>query len=120
MKDKPISAQTLELHRIHEDWGNLLWLASKDIGNADGLTLGRVVIKPGQSNPRHCHPACEEIIYVLSGRLEHTLGDQSYTMGTGDVLPIPAGVFHNATNIGDEDVDVIVAYSDGERGFVLE
>ena len=115
-----MSADNLKQKRIDESWGNLLWLASKEIGNASGLTLGRVIIEPGQANPRHCHPACEEIIYVLSGRLDHTLGDEVFAMEAGDVLAIPAGVYHNATNTGDEAVDVIVAYSDGERGFVLE
>jgi len=66
--------------RIDEDWGGLTWLASQELGNAVGLTLGRVVIKAGMSNPRHSH----------------------------------------ATALGDEDADMIVAYSSGNRDFQPE
>jgi quercetin dioxygenase-like cupin family protein len=57
---------------------------------------------------------------VLSGRLRHTVGDGAVTLEAGDTLGIPPGEFHNAVNIGQEDADVIVAYSTGERDFELE
>lgn len=107
-------------HRVQQDWGDLTWLASALLGNAKGLTLGRVVIKKGESNPRHCHRNCEEVLYLLSGRLKHTVGDAAVRLDPGDTLTIPAGVFHNATSIGDVDADMIVAYSSAERDFELE
>ena len=103
-----------------ESWGSLCWLASAGIGNAEGLTLGRVVIKKGECNPRHAHAGCEEVLYLLSGRLEHTLGDERCTMEAGDTITIPTGVFHNAMSTGEEDADMIVAYSSGSRDFQLE
>lgn len=106
--------------RIAADWGNLTWLAGAGLGNAKGLTLGRVVIKAGESNPRHCHRNCEEVLYLLAGRLEHTVGANSVTLNSGDTLTIPAGLFHNAVSTGEEDADMIVAYSSAERDFVLE
>lgn len=105
---------------ISEDWGSLAWLASKNIGNAEGLTLGRVTIKAGKSNPRHRHPKCEEVLYLLKGRLEHTAGDKTFTLSAGDTITIAPGVFHNASCIGDKDADMIVTYSEGTRGFELE
>ena len=107
-------------HRIVEDWGSLVWLASQKIGNAKGLTLGRVVIKAGTSNPKHSHPNCEEALYLLQGRLEHTIGDESVTLEAGDTIVLDAGIPHNAASIGDEDADMIVAYSSGVRGFQPE
>lgn len=106
--------------RIAEDWGSLCWLASQTIGNAEGLTIGRVVIKPGRSNPRHSHPNCEEVLYLLAGRLEHTIGDETVVLEAGDTLAVDASVPHNATNVGDEDADMIVAYSSATRQFVHE
>ncbi len=103
-----------------EPWGSLTWLASRAIGNTHDLTIGRVTITRGQSNPRHAHPGSEEVLYLLAGRLEHTLGDQTLTLEPGDTLAIPPGVFHNARNVGDVDADMIVAYSTGVRDFVLE
>jgi quercetin dioxygenase-like cupin family protein len=107
-------------HRTVAPWGSLVWTASKAHGNAQHLTLGRVVIKPGQGNPRHCHPRCEEVLYLLQGTIRHSLGDRVFEMTAGDTIAIPAGLFHHAQNIGADDADMIVAFSSGERDFLLE
>ena len=105
-------------NRIDEPWGSLSWLASKAIGNAAGVTVGRVIIEPGQSNPRHSHSTCEEVLYLLAGKLEHWIGDESVILEAGDTLSVPANVAHYAVNLGDENADMIVAYSSGERDFM--
>jgi len=105
---------------IHEPWGSLCWLASRKLGNAEGLTIGRVVVKKGMSNPRHSHANCEEVLYLLRGKLEHTVGDARIILEAGDTLAVGAGVPHNATSIGDEDADMVVAYSSGARDFQPE
>ncbi len=101
--------------RIDESWGSLTWLASAKIGNAGGLTLGRVVIKRGEANPRHRHNGCEEALYLLAGKLAHSVGEDVVALEPGDTLTVPAGVFHNATSTGETDADMIVVYSSGER-----
>jgi len=108
-------AADVEGARVDESWGSLAWLASADLGNAEGLTVGRVIIKKGRRNPRHGHPHCEEVLYLLRGRLEHTVGDETILLEPGDTLAVKAGVNHNAHSIGDEDADMIVAYSSGDR-----
>lgn len=115
-----VKREESEAQGKEEPWGSLCWLASQQIGNAESLTLGRVLIKAGQSNPRHAHSACEEVLYLLSGTLEHTIGDDRYTLEPGDTIAIPRGVFHSAVSIGAEDADMIVAYSSGSRDFQLE
>jgi prepilin-type processing-associated H-X9-DG protein len=105
---------------IAEDWGTLCWLASKKIGNAEGLVLGRATIKTGKTNPRHRHPKAEEVLYLLKGSIEHTLGDRAIVMHAGDTITIPPGVYHNASCISEEDADMIIVYSEGVRGFELE
>ena len=103
--------------RIDEAWGSLTWLASGAVGNTDRLTVGRVVIKPGASNPRHYHAACEEILTLLSGRLEHAIGDETVTLDPGDTIVIPRGVPHGARNISNGDADMVVCYDTGTRDF---
>jgi len=105
---------------IKEPWGNLRWLASAPIGNAEGVTVGHVIIKPGQANPRHHHTTCEEVLYLLRGRLRHSVNDQSVVLEAGDTLTVAAGVAHHAVNVGEEDAEMIVAYSSGVRDFVAE
>jgi len=102
-----------------QDWGTLTWMANADLTGSD-ITLGRVVIHPGQSNPRHCHDNCEEILYLLGGQLTHSFADETIEMVAGDTLVVPPGVMHNAVNTGDTDADMIVAYSEGKRDFRQE
>lgn len=109
-----------EKARISEDWGSLSWLAGERVGNASGLTLGRVIIKRGCSNPRHGHANCEEALYLLAGRLRHTAGAEEVVLEAGDTIVIPPGMYHNAESIGDVDADMIVAYSSGTREFQRE
>ena len=104
---------------ITEDWGRLTWLASQELTGSD-LTLGRVTIKKGHANPRHAHDNCEEVLYLLKGRLRHSVGQESVVMEAGDTLAIPAGIMHHADSIGDTDADMIVAYSSGQRDFRTE
>lgn len=105
---------------IQEPWGSLRWLASAAIGNAEGVTVGRVVIRAGQGNPRHSHTTCEEVLVLLRGRLRHTMGDETVTLEAGDTLTVAAGVAHGAACVGEEDAEMIVVYSSGERDFVAE
>jgi quercetin dioxygenase-like cupin family protein len=50
----------------------------------------------------------------------HSLGNETFTLSAGDTITIPAGVFHDAKCISDEDADTIVAYSEGIRQFEKE
>ena len=60
----------------------------------------RVELDPGVTFPRHRHPG-EEIIYVLDGSWEYQVeGTPPRTLEAGDVLFIPAGTIHAATNVG--------------------
>jgi quercetin dioxygenase-like cupin family protein len=60
----------------------------------------RVDIDPGKTAPNHRHPG-EEIIYVIEGTLEYTLeGKPPVRLKAGEVLFVPAGVVHKATNVG--------------------
>jgi quercetin dioxygenase-like cupin family protein len=102
-------------------WGSLTWFASAELGNAEGLTVGRCVIRPGQANPRHRHPNCEEVLHVLAGRIAHELGDGAEAeMGPGDTVTAPAGVPHRARNVGDVDAVLMVSFSTGKREVVGE
>lgn len=105
---------------VAESGAILTWLANKKIGNATGLTLGHVIIKPGESNPRHRHELIEEVLFLIEGELLKTIGNEVYKMSKGDVIRIPPGEFHNAKNTGSSDAVMIVVYSDAIRGFELE
>jgi quercetin dioxygenase-like cupin family protein len=70
----------------------------------------RVDIAPGVTFPKHTHPG-EEIIYVLEGSLEYDVeGKPPVILKAGDVLFIPAGTVHAATNVGRGDAAELATY----------
>lgn len=48
---------------------------------------------PGGGNPPHTHDR-EEVMVLLAGTLDVTLGSATHTLHTGDTLVIPAGATH--------------------------
>ncbi|MCY3684441.1 MAG: cupin domain-containing protein [Gemmatimonadetes bacterium] len=100
-------------------WGTLNWLMGQAIDPDAKQTFGMAVIQPGQQNPPHYHPNCEEILYVVSGTCEHTYGDDCYQLKPGDSIRVPAGVIHHAINNGDEPLRAIISFSSGDRQTVF-
>jgi quercetin dioxygenase-like cupin family protein len=100
---------------IRFDWGSIQWLVNRELFAGAELTFGYVEIAPGSKNPRHLHPNCDEVLYVLDGRLEHSLGEEVVELEPGAALLIPQGVAHDARNPGPSPARVVVAYSSGDR-----
>ena len=100
------------------EWGLLALFADAEKMGLETMTLGRVSIKAGKSNPLHSHPDCVEVLILLEGRLAHVVGVETVTLEAGDVLAVPAGVAHRAESIGSVDADMIVAYTSGRRGYI--
>ena len=85
------------------------------------MTVGKCVLRPGQQNPRHYHPNCDEVLHVVSGTIVQYLEDgRAETMHAGDTVSIPAGVHHSAKNIGSEDAVLFIAFSSAHRQVVGE
>jgi quercetin dioxygenase-like cupin family protein/sugar phosphate isomerase/epimerase len=102
---------------IEADWGRLHWIASGGVFAGCDQTLGLVTIHPGRSNGLHRHPDDQEVLYVQRGRCRHICGEQTVLLEAGDVLFIPAGQAHGATNIGEEPLELVVTYPTGARSF---
>jgi quercetin dioxygenase-like cupin family protein len=103
------------------DWGNLTWFASQPLGNSAEMTIGRCVLKPGQGNPRHYHPNCTEILVVLQGHIEHTgAAGKKVELRAGDTVTIPANIWHQATNLGETEAILFIAFSSADRQTVGE
>jgi quercetin dioxygenase-like cupin family protein len=101
---------------VETSWGSLQWLVSGKDGTSENMTLGRVTFKPGCANPPHSHPNCEEILYVVEGKVEHTLPEGGTTvLNVGDSIVLPPGGKHFAKNIGDGEAVVLVAFNSAER-----
>jgi quercetin dioxygenase-like cupin family protein len=101
-------------------WGTIQWLDGQALTGTETLTFGAVVIQPGQHNPEHHHPNCDEVLFVLEGELRHTVGDESHLLGPGDLIHIPQGVRHQGLNVGTVPCRVVVAYNSGRRRMVVD
>ena len=105
---------------LEQTWGKITWYVSAQLGNSDTMTVGEAIIRPGQENPRHYHPNCDEILRVVSGRILHSMNSRKVEMSAGDVVSIPMGVRHNARNIGTEDAVLAISFSSAHREVIGE
>lgn len=105
---------------LHFPWGRLDWYVSGELGNSDTMTTGLATVLPGKSNPRHFHPDCDEVLHVVQGHIRHTMNERVVEMIAGDTVSIPAGTYHNATNIGTEDAVLAISFSSAWREAVGE
>jgi quercetin dioxygenase-like cupin family protein len=99
------------------DWGEIVWLVGEKETPGSEQTFGIVTINPGQRNPLHSHPNCEELLYVVSGECEHKLGDTMLHLKSGSVIRIPRGVKHWARCTSSEPLRAIISFSAADRRF---
>lgn len=99
------------------DWGEIRWLTSGALHNAETSTFGRVIIKAGKSNPLHYHSNTEEILHLISGEIDHIVENDIFRLKAGDTLTIPKGARHQAKTLGEEDAVMLVFYPVAERQF---
>lgn len=62
--------------------------------HTDRFTIGDVELAAGSVVPTHQHPH-EQLSYVLSGRIDFTVGGETRVMGPGDCALIPGNVPHS-------------------------
>ncbi|HEV7565990.1 MAG TPA: cupin domain-containing protein [Microbacteriaceae bacterium] len=94
-------------------WGVAKWLITVE-RHRSTMSLGEVIVLPGQSHEWHNHEESDEIVYVLSGRGSFTVGEgNSIPIVPGDALHIPVGVFHDSHNDGWAPLHLLVMYSPG-------
>ncbi len=100
---------------VAQEWGELRWLVGERQMPGAEQTLGVVTINPGERNPLHRHPNCEELLYVLSGECAHKLGDELFSLSAGAVIRIPRGVPHWARCTSDDPLVAVIAFSAADR-----
>jgi len=101
--------------RVETGWGELNWKITDKAMPGTEMTFGTCFIKPGERNPLHSHPNCEEFLYVVSGACEHKLGDEIIELKAGDTIRIPRNVRHWARALGSEPVFALIMFSSGQR-----
>lgn len=95
-------------------WGKLEWLSEPEITGTKNMTTGLVTLSPGLGHERHNHEGCEEVLYILDGcgtqMLDLPEGKLEKTVVAGELIHIPAGVYHSTINIGETDLKILAIY----------
>lgn len=66
--------------------------------HAARITTGEIDLLAGSVVPLHQHPH-DQLSYVISGRLEFTVGDETHILEPGSCTIIPGGVLHGCRAI---------------------
>jgi quercetin dioxygenase-like cupin family protein len=85
-------------------------------GRRNGLQ--RIVIAAGrlgagEGGPAHLHHG-EEILRILDGEVDVTVGEQTRRCGPGDVVIIPTDVLHGFTTLTETSMEVVAELDAGQ------
>jgi quercetin dioxygenase-like cupin family protein len=64
------------------------------------VLLCRVGYEPGTTVPRHSHEHTEQVMVIVEGDVTMTVGDETRTLGPGDVVVVNRGVEHELHSEG--------------------
>ena len=65
---------------------------------SERLLVGLNTLRPGQAQPLHDHVHQDKFYQVLEGEGVFTVGDESKTCGSGELILAPAGIVHGVEN----------------------
>jgi len=76
----------------------------------DSFCMGYVTLEPhGGQVPWH-NQEQDEVYFVVRGTGEMCIGAEKQTLTGGQAVQIPPGVFHQITNIGEDELIMIYVY----------
>ncbi len=113
---KVIGVRGAQKSRLQEArWGTMDWLVEDALIDGAGLSFARMTLKAGACAERHGHPNCNEVIHLIQGSVEQSVGDEQVVMQPGDTVFIPRGSPHQSRTVGRGEAIMLVSYSAGER-----
>lgn len=101
-----VSSETDETRRIRFDF------PISSVAGAASTAVVYFELEPGEHTGMHTDSA-EEIVLILSGRAEATVGDERGELSAGGLGLVPALVLHDVRNIGEETLRVVGFFSSG-------
>lgn len=107
-----ISIETLEY--IESPNGNAGAAVATASRGAEEISVIRQRQQPGGFNPPHAHDR-EEVLVLLAGRIEVTVGDDTHALDAGDAIVIPARAAHQLRTTGDEPAEWLLVAPAGYR-----
>lgn len=109
-----------ELEFTTFDWGRIAGLCHPGHG-AKQLTVLDGRLNPGKGHDFHKHANQEEVILVVSGRIEQWIDTEKKFLGPGDSVFIASNTVHASFNVGDDEANIIAIFGPcvGDGGFEM-
>jgi mannose-6-phosphate isomerase-like protein (cupin superfamily) len=100
---------------VHQMHGTSFTSYASPAHGSKELCAWRIEI-PGHTQGTPHHVSREEVLYILSGTVRATIGEQSEEAAADDVILVPAGSRFGVDNLTDEPAIAWVATSAGFMG----
>ena len=99
--------------------GTLRVVSQKEFPISTTMTGALMRVKPGGLRELHWHPNADEWQYYIKGKARMTVfgsGGRARTeeYGPGDVGYAPQGFAHYIENIGDDELELVLAFNNGD------
>ncbi len=96
--------------------GSKISLTSKELSALMGVSLAILKINPEGCYEPHWYPNANQFGYALAGRALISLYmaagvKETFTVEPGEIFFIPKGGIHHIQNIGDKELEMVLAYS---------
>jgi quercetin dioxygenase-like cupin family protein len=89
-------------------------IAKKVPQSGKELLLEEYVYQEGAAAPFHTHD-CEQIGYIVSGKMEMTLAGETHILGPGDCYLMPRGLEHDVKALTDAKTVLISSVGEGHH-----
>lgn len=111
-----------ETPRDAPEWGTLAWLSNPPSTGSRHLTVVDVAQAPGEGHNFHRHPRQEEVIFVVSGKVEQWIEREKRILAPGDAVYVDTGSVHAFFNVGDSDAKLLAILGPciGDIGYEIE
>lgn len=104
------------IHRTQtkEQWrvGVVTQMRVSELTGSQALCIFEQWCAPGTGAPMHTHKV-EEVLSVISGRVEIRLADRIATLNQNESVIVPAGMEHGFRNVGEEELHMQAILASG-------
>jgi len=81
--------------------------AAERAGGTEKHSVAVVTLPPGHSSAMHYHHVSEESYYVLRGKAQMVIDDQTFQLAPGQACLIEPGEQHQIFSVGEQELEFI-------------
>jgi quercetin dioxygenase-like cupin family protein len=119
----PLRLESLALEAVEQEGiDGARWLGTfpfsadrpgETVADATDYTVVYNELEPGAKIGTH-QDGVDELVYVIDGTVETTVGDETTTAATGELAVVPADVPHSVRNTGTETARLLGFFASGD------